>query len=331
MNKLLFISILALISSATIAQNAHIQVKADPGISIYLDGKLIGVTNAEFGGIIIQNIEPGTHTIEARKEGFRTQSDNIRLDPGQVLTYNLDDFFERISIRERGEEDEDLIERNIGNLKVQSLPVELEISIPGLSINYKKQKDSWTAENVPSGEFASVFSWNDKKLSHMVEIKPEMESHYLVNMVDGKVELLGIYPISEDAKVRITTRNPHTVLYSVSVPVTYVGLKYHYENRVGGYVGVRYGTRYSDESKFTYLSGSAGISYKVNKVITPYIGGGFLREKWPVGYSGNENETIWIDPLAEVGIFFNFYPLVIDIGGGWGDQILLNVGIGLSF
>jgi PEGA domain len=288
MKKLILFALLLIAVANLYSQKSHIQVIADPGISILIDGVFKGVTNAEFGGLIIQDLEPGNHSIEAKKEGFKTQSDNIKLSPGQVLSYNLDDFFENISISERGEEDEDLIKRNVGSLKIQSLPVELGISISGLGINYQKQKDSWTAENVPSGEFAADFTWNAKSLSYTVEIKPEMESHYMVNMVNDEVKLIGIYPIpagTDESPIQESNsaekKKKPAIIYHNTISITsilhgagygYYGLRYAWKREWGGFVETTISPR---TSEYTF---GIGVSRHIASIFSAYAGGGLFSD-----------------------------------------------------
>ncbi len=344
MKRLLLLSFFAICFLNLVAQKSHIQVVADPGISMYIDGVFKGVTNAEFGGLIIQDLEPGNHRIEARKEGFRTQSDNISLSPGQVLTYNLDDFLENISISEKGEEDEDLIERNVGNLKIQSLPVEISIRISGLNINYQKRKDSWTAENVPSGQFEASFNWNSKTLTNSIQIEPGMESHYMVNMVNEEFSLLGITPISrangEVNKGNIKTegggenmKSPisHTLLLVGAVPLAF-GFKYAVKKNFGGYFGLRGYRNWfpADQYSETPIVVTIGLVYKMNQYIIPYLGLG-IENTYSTEGSFDQHRHIRYG-AGELGVILNVGRISFDLGSTLGEGIFyLNYGIGINF
>lgn len=263
------------------------------------------------------------------------------------MTYNIEDLFLRISITEKGEEDEDQIRRNVGNLKIQSLPVELMIKIPGLNVYYQKKKDSWTAENVPSGEFSAEFTSGDKVLSNNIKIEQGMESHYLVDMVDGEVELLGMYPINEleEPKEMPKAEYQNSLLYSVTLPMTYFGLKYHRGKKLGWYLCGRYGfseyTNYDSDwgaAHGHYIIVTAGFSYRINKFITPYLGaGGYYLTLFE---DNSNNQSVWNGGYyhLEGGALIHFSRVVFDVGLGYEDtpsfienSISLNLGIGFSF
>jgi hypothetical protein len=45
----------------------------------------------------------------------------------------------------------------VGQVKIQSLPVAISISIPQLDINSAKQQDEWMASQIPAGSYNVVF------------------------------------------------------------------------------------------------------------------------------------------------------------------------------
>lgn len=171
-------------------QTTHIQVESGPGISIFLDGRFEGVTNSEFGGLIIKNVTPGTHAIKAVKEGFMPQVEQIIVPAGKVKLYIVKAFTPQITISEEGKEDQQSIERKTGVLKIQSLPVSIYITVPGLIVNYNKRQDEWLARDVPAGNYNVVFKYNNISLTENLEILHNDTTHIFVNMVDRKVEYI---------------------------------------------------------------------------------------------------------------------------------------------
>jgi len=39
-----------------LAQDGYIQIESEPGVTVFLNDDLQGVTSSEFGGLIIQNV-----------------------------------------------------------------------------------------------------------------------------------------------------------------------------------------------------------------------------------------------------------------------------------
>ena len=187
--KLLLLSLLIISFSAiTQAQNSYIQVVAEPGISVFLDGQLKGITNADVGGLIIDKLSAGTYTIKVVKEGFTPQEESISVKAGEVLMYQVKPFTPQIRIRQQGNENQQTIVLKTGNLKIQSVPVEIIIKIEKLNINSNKKQDEWYAEELPAGDYSVEFFWDKKSVKELVMISENMQTEIFVNMITGKVE-----------------------------------------------------------------------------------------------------------------------------------------------
>lgn len=102
MIRILYVIILTIAFSAKAkAQNSFIQVVADPGISVFLNGEFKGITNDELGGLIIEKLSSGTYTIKVVKEGFKPQEEIITVKSGEVLRYQVMHFKPNIQIRQQ--------------------------------------------------------------------------------------------------------------------------------------------------------------------------------------------------------------------------------------
>ena len=94
------ISLVALIFSlglaytlvAQAAATGSLWVHAEPGIQIFLDGKLQGVTKAETGGLLLQDIPAGSHSLKAVKEGFAAKTLTVSLKAGEAKVVQLTKF-----------------------------------------------------------------------------------------------------------------------------------------------------------------------------------------------------------------------------------------------
>jgi hypothetical protein len=172
---------------------------SEPDISVFLDGQLKGITSSEYGGLIIQNIVSGPHLIKVVKEGYLPQEETINIKSGEVFTYHVNkDFIPSIRITEKGNQENQAISIKKGNLKIQSLPIEISISIPSLHIETKKSKDEWFANDIPEGEYKVTFKWSSKTVEDVIRIENDMVSYVFVNMIDGKVENKSIKSIYEN-------------------------------------------------------------------------------------------------------------------------------------
>lgn len=196
------------------SQNAYIEIDSDPGIKIYLDGKYVGITKAETPALIITGVKPGSHIIKAVLEGFQPQEKTVVLAPGQVLPHILSPFEARIRIRQEGITESQTLELRTGNLKIQSLPISIKISIPGLVSNSDKTNDEWYADDVPIGSYTATFEWQGRSMEERILIQENKLTHIFVNMVDRKIEY----------RSGVSSRSS---VFIESIPPAYVSVNQH--------------------------------------------------------------------------------------------------------
>ncbi len=189
MKKILY-SVLALAFAISLysAERAHIQVISEPGITIFLNDIFIGSTSDEMGGLIIEDIVPGPVAIKSVKPGFNPQVKNVVLHPGEVYTMSLEDFIPKIEITQSGNYDEEDIGLQVGAVTIQSLPISIDIEIPGLSIFDKKIKDEWKASNIPVGSYVIKYSWQNKIMRDSIHIRPDWNTRTFVNFIKNTID-----------------------------------------------------------------------------------------------------------------------------------------------
>jgi formylglycine-generating enzyme required for sulfatase activity len=169
-----------------------IQVKCDPGVQIFLDGNLKGITNADVGGMIMQDVPAGRHEIRAVKPGFQPQVDAVAVAADQVVAFAVKPFVPKVQISQEGEEQQTEVRLKVGSLQIQSVPIECSLSIAGLGVsNQAKTKDRWKAAGVPVGKYTIVAEGLGKRLTHKVEVWENGTAEVLLNFVSSEVKDLG--------------------------------------------------------------------------------------------------------------------------------------------
>ena len=146
--RLLLAATLMVTTQAAASEPAYIQVKSPPGVRIFVDGTLKGVTARDVGGLIIEGLAPGRHTVRAQKEGFQPQVGTVVLTPGQVLEYVVKPFKQAIRISQEGQTEEETIEVPVGSVVIQSLPIQCRVSCASLDIESKKSRGPWLLKPV---------------------------------------------------------------------------------------------------------------------------------------------------------------------------------------
>ena len=173
-------------------QVSYIQVSGEPNLTVFLDGEMKGVTTAELGGLIIEKVAPGNHLIRVVKKEYVPFEESITVKAGEVLLYKVKPFSKlSVYITESGNEEETDKKATIqtGKLVIQSLPIEISITIPRIEgvKDLRKNKDLWMIEKLTTGDYQSAFSFNGKILDGSFQIRPNEETRVFVNILSGEV------------------------------------------------------------------------------------------------------------------------------------------------
>jgi formylglycine-generating enzyme required for sulfatase activity len=165
----------------------YVQIECDPGIKIFLDGKFVGVSNADVGGLILQDVTPGRRTIRAALEGYRPQTVTIDVEAGREATLTLRLFVPEIKISETGETQHAELALRVGSFVVQSLPIECSIRIPALDLRATKTRNRWQADDVPVGIYEIIGEGLGKKLDHELAVVEGETTELMFDFIDGTV------------------------------------------------------------------------------------------------------------------------------------------------
>ena len=182
--KIIFVSLLfsliSLMCIFALAQGVgYIQIKCEPGATVFLDSKFMGNTSLELGGLILQDVPAGTHEVRIVKEGFKPQSVKIDLKVNEIYLYEVS------------------LKQKIGALLVETIPIDCIIEIPLLNIDKEhegnKTEKAWEVSSIPIGSYKINFLALGKKVKYDLEIEEGTRKHLLVNILNNEVkELLPI-------------------------------------------------------------------------------------------------------------------------------------------
>ncbi len=196
--KHLILTAFLVASGWVFSQQSYIQIKSAPGVTVFLDGDLKGVTNKDFEGLIIKDVLAGSHKLRFVKEGFNTQDETVTIKAGEVYIYEVKKFVPQIKISQKGnkvapktQQATAVMQVQTGRLKLQSLPVTIDISLPGLGINSSKNQDEWIGEDIPSGSYEAIFSWKGKELRETIQISADKTTELLIDFIDMQVRKKG--------------------------------------------------------------------------------------------------------------------------------------------
>ncbi|MDH4472788.1 MAG: PEGA domain-containing protein [Fluviicola sp.] len=203
MKTTLFFFFLLLVSNRALSQSAYIQVNGEANLSVFLNGKMAGKTTAELGGLIIENVTAGNNLIKVVKEGFTPFEETITIKPGEVFAYKVKPFTKHVvNISEEGNSGETDNKATIktGNLVIQSVPIEIKITIPDIEgiNNMPKTKDKWQADKIPAGIYDITFTFNQKVISKQLEIVGDDTTSIFINMLNGEFKTTNTQDIRKE-------------------------------------------------------------------------------------------------------------------------------------
>ncbi len=251
-NPILFF-VLFLFPNILFSQTAYIQVKGEAGLSVFLNSQIKGITSTEYNGLIIENVSPGKHLIKIVKEGYTPFEEYVIVKPGEVFAYKVKPFAKHIvEISEQGNVAETNKTATIqtGKLVIQSVPIEIKISIPDIEgvQNSQKTKDEWIAEKIPAGTYLITFSFNKKIITKSITIEGDEITNVFVNMLNENLTVKN--SIDPQVEQELITR-----------------LNKKMNEAEGSYRNFSFGIKYYSELKCYSTPGKAGsltISYVRN-------------------------------------------------------------------
>jgi len=166
---------ISLIYLFALAQSVgYIQIKCEPGATVFLDNNFVGNTSSELGGLIIQDVPTGIHEMKIVKEGSEPQSVKIDLKANEIYVYE-------VSLKQKS-----------GSLLIETLPIDCIIEIPLLNIdkehNGNKIEKTWEVSDIPIGNYRINFLALGKKVKYDLKIEEGVKKHLLVNILKNEVK-----------------------------------------------------------------------------------------------------------------------------------------------
>lgn len=202
----------------------HVQVQSEPGLLIFLDGTFRGETTAELGGLVLQGVPEGTHTLKVVKEGFQPQTEQVDVVRGEMVSIRVGALRPQVSIEQVGRSTHSQGVDQTGTLSVESLPTECLITIAELGITEdKKVKGEWRARFIPPGKYRIEASAQGKTLTQDADVLPGRESRVFFDFVAGAAqevekELTDWVPRESSFHAGEIWKEPHSAIEFVWVP-----------------------------------------------------------------------------------------------------------------
>lgn len=178
-----------IISAAAVSFAGDIQVSCQPDLRIFLDGTLMGTSNAREDGLFLASVPAGAHTIRVEKDGF--QPKNIRIEVSdtpvevRVGTLSPQPFAQYQKKKAAPEE----VKQLFGELTLTSAPQNCVVEIDGKS--EPKEIPELSIGRVSSGKHTISFSKPGyEKITREITIHPGTEVTVRGDLFAGKIDIL---------------------------------------------------------------------------------------------------------------------------------------------
>jgi hypothetical protein len=184
------------VANILIAQQAHLQIESEPDIAVYINNQFKGITSQPLNGLIISGLKPGKTKVLLKKDGFEDKVEEIILEAEKVYLLKVKFLTKKSSsniyISQSGEkaEEREIVKKEIiptGSLIIQSLPIEIKITIQGLGIESIKNKDKWKASNLRTGAYELSATFNNMILQKEIRIFGNDVTRVFVDFTKNKI------------------------------------------------------------------------------------------------------------------------------------------------
>jgi len=186
----LIAALIALVSSTLLHGQetfGYLQVNAEPGLSIHINGHPKGITTKKEGGKYLR-LAPGKYTVKVSKTNFDPFFSIVEIKANDVT--ELKPRFvnnARIEIEESGDKASGTRFAQTGSLLIRSLPIQAIIKIPALGIDVCKTKNEWTIRNVPVGNYEVTVVAGGKPVTFNALVEKGETTKHLVNGPEQRV------------------------------------------------------------------------------------------------------------------------------------------------
>jgi len=186
MRRLLWLCLVVLTIAPALSFAGDVQVSCEPGLRVYLDGKLAGISSSKDDGLFLANVPEGSHVIRVERDGFVPQSFQVEVK-NLPIEVRVGAFSPETPIRQDGGTSSVEVRQPVGNLVVMSAPQNCVVEVDGRPET--KSTPLLLIEGLAAGDHPISFSKPGyDRISGVVRIQPGAEVTVRGDLEARKVE-----------------------------------------------------------------------------------------------------------------------------------------------
>ncbi len=190
---LLFLSAAGILHGRFLFAGSLLQINAEPGVSIWMNGQSIGKTGAEEQGMVLRDLEPGDYVLKASRPGYNPVETVITLGKEQFVEWNLVPARPVMQVEDTVLRVESTLLRSepTGTMVLQSIPLNADIFLDGKPIGKTGKKISF----VPAAAHTVRFVFQQQYLEKQVDLQEGesllLRADFMNNEVVGESDIIG--------------------------------------------------------------------------------------------------------------------------------------------
>lgn len=194
--KLMLAVLVLCLNVEALAAKAALQVFTEPGVDVYMDNKYVGTTELMQGGLHLDEVSVGEHTIALYKNDSWPQKKVLTIKENEVYRYYTKPFSGNTSAAYTYTKEFS----GSGLLTIESFPVDIQVEILNLDIGINKTHEKLVLNGMEEGIHTLVFKWGEKQIRKKILLKSNQSILVRVDMQSGVIQLDGLMHHGEDAE-----------------------------------------------------------------------------------------------------------------------------------
>ena len=177
-----------MMSVSMVSFAGDIQVFCAPGLRIFLDGELMGISSTREDGLFLMNVAIGSRIVRVEKDGFVPQSIEVEVAKFPI-EITVGELSPEPQIHYKTETNGETVKQLVGNLVVTSAPQNCVVEIDGKPET--KSTPQLSIGGLEAGEHTISFTKPGyDPISDVVRIQAGAEVTVRGNLKAGKVEII---------------------------------------------------------------------------------------------------------------------------------------------
>ena len=176
------------VSATAVTSAGGIQVSAEPGLRIFLDGESMGTTSAREDGLFLTDVRRGRHTLRVEKDGLQPQTFEVDV-LGRPIEVEVGKFVPVAAAPAVGGTVSARSAQQVGMLMVTSAPQNITVEIAGRI--EKKSSPQMSMSGISVGEHTIRFIKDGyETVTSVITIEPGAENTVHGDLKASKVEVV---------------------------------------------------------------------------------------------------------------------------------------------